>query len=199
MNPPYPLVGNGAPLTMECETLAALKPMISYKDMVIGGNVSPSPEEPIDLDDDDIELLGEDISVGLYDGSDLDSMQHDAIPLSAYTETNPPTDPFGPWVVVERRKRVSRSVNVKKHAVTESGWIPFKLVRGGLLISILIFADDLILFAKATSDQARLINEILEEFGDHSGHKVNRSKSQVFFSANTALGYSQTVSSFLGI
>ncbi|KAK8618128.1 hypothetical protein V6N13_115999 [Hibiscus sabdariffa] len=110
MNPPYPLVGNGAPLTMECETLAALKPMISYKDMVIGGNVSPSPEEPIDLDDDDIELLGEDIS------SDLDSMQHDAIPLSAYTETNPPTDPFGPWVVVERRKRVSRSVNVKKHA-----------------------------------------------------------------------------------
>ncbi|KAK8494201.1 hypothetical protein V6N11_050155 [Hibiscus sabdariffa] len=53
---------------MECESLAALKPVLSYKDMVTGGNVSPQHDKLIDLDDDDTELFEEDISVGFSDG-----------------------------------------------------------------------------------------------------------------------------------
>ncbi|KAK8533029.1 hypothetical protein V6N12_076310 [Hibiscus sabdariffa] len=52
--------------------------------------------------------------------SDIDSMQHDAIPPSTYTETNLPADPFGPWMVVGRRKHISRSVNAVKHAAVHS-------------------------------------------------------------------------------
>ncbi|KAK8491000.1 hypothetical protein V6N13_139787 [Hibiscus sabdariffa] len=58
---PYPLAGSGVPSAMECEPIVAPKPVISYKDMITGGNVSPSLDESIDLDDDDIELLEEDI------------------------------------------------------------------------------------------------------------------------------------------
>ncbi|KAK8533030.1 hypothetical protein V6N12_076311 [Hibiscus sabdariffa] len=59
---------------MECESIVAPKPVISYKDMIIGGNVSPSLDESIDLDDDDIELLEEDIFVGLFDEWHLETV-----------------------------------------------------------------------------------------------------------------------------
>ncbi|KAK8659561.1 hypothetical protein V6N13_029761 [Hibiscus sabdariffa] len=82
---------------MECESLAALKPVLSYKDMVTGGNVSPQHDKLIDLDDDDTELFEEDISetcpkLHPSTQSDTDSMQHDVIPPLANAETNPPVD-----------------------------------------------------------------------------------------------------------
>ncbi|KAK8561554.1 hypothetical protein V6N12_048620 [Hibiscus sabdariffa] len=45
--------------------------------------------------------------------------------------------------------------------------------------------DDLILYAKATLDQAQVISSILANFGQYSGHRVNLRKSQIYFSPNT--------------
>ena len=50
--------------------------------------------------------------------------------------------------------------------------------------SHLFFADDLLLFAEASSAQAFFINSVLEEFCLSSGAMVNKSKTQVYFSKN---------------
>ena len=52
--------------------------------------------------------------------------------------------------------------------------------------SHLFFADDLILFAKATKSQARVLRHTLCEFCNISGQRVSLSKSQVFVSPNTS-------------
>ncbi|KAK8568712.1 hypothetical protein V6N12_007255 [Hibiscus sabdariffa] len=51
-----------------------------------------------------------------------------------------------------------------RQAVDNGLWEPFQLVRGGLLVSLLLFADDLILYAKATMAQAELIDKTLYDF-----------------------------------
>ncbi|KAK9011773.1 hypothetical protein V6N11_039855 [Hibiscus sabdariffa] len=61
------------------------------------------------------------------------------------------------------------------------------MVRNGLPLSHLCFADDLVLYAKADVGQARVIKDILEVFCEHSGHRVSAQKSQVYFPPNTDL------------
>ena len=61
-------------------------------------------------------------------------------------------------------------------------WEPIKLSRDGPALSHLYFADDLILFAKATTEQVQVIKGALDIFCKSSGQKVNFSKSCVFFS-----------------
>lgn len=56
----------------------------------------------------------------------------------------------------------------------------------GTLQSHLFFADDLLLLAKASSEQAFFINLVLEEFCLSSSVKVKKSKTQVYFSKNVS-------------
>jgi hypothetical protein len=60
----------------------------------------------------------------------------------------------------------------------------------------LLFADDLIIFAKATSSEATVITSCLHKYCIWSGQKVNNGKSSVLFSKNTSPA---SISSVLGI
>ncbi|KAL4326217.1 hypothetical protein GQ457_11G022370 [Hibiscus cannabinus] len=80
-----------------------------------------------------------------------------------------------------------------------ASWHPFRLIQGGFLISHIFFADDLILYAKTIVDQVVSINHILVDFGYFSGHKVNKLKSQVYFSPNTNAMMAHSVLTTLGI
>lgn len=64
-------------------------------------------------------------------------------------------------------------------------WKPLFFSRRGPVLSHLFFVDDLMLFFKDSRDQVVVVNNILETFYNFSGNKVNRNKSQVFFSLNT--------------
>lgn len=51
-------------------------------------------------------------------------------------------------------------------------------------VSHVSFADDLMLIAEASLDQALIIHDVLAEFCSKSSQKVNLQKSKVFFSKN---------------
>ena len=50
----------------------------------------------------------------------------------------------------------------------------------------LLFADESLLFCRATSDECRKIIDILEKYEGESGQKVNKNKTTIFFSKSTA-------------
>lgn len=53
----------------------------------------------------------------------------------------------------------------------------FILNLGGPLISHLLFADDLILFAETSQEQVNVLNNVLEGFYESSDQKINKDKT----------------------
>ncbi|WCJ37650.1 hypothetical protein M5689_018768 [Euphorbia peplus] len=70
-------------------------------------------------------------------------------------------------------------------------WKP--ITFGSVEISHLFFADDLLLFAKATSTQASVSQNLLQEFCVASGHQVSQSKSNIYFSPNILPGLKRDI------
>lgn len=66
-------------------------------------------------------------------------------------------------------------------------WKPIYASRGGPKLSNLFFADDIILFAEASIDQAMVVKTCLDKLCAASGQKVSLNKSCVYFSNNTSL------------
>jgi hypothetical protein len=60
-----------------------------------------------------------------------------------------------------------------------------KTSQQGPTFSHIFFADDLVLFAKATRANCTTINKVLNIFCQASGQKINTSKSRVYMPANT--------------
>ena len=66
----------------------------------------------------------------------------------------------------------------------DGDWFPIKASRGNLEISHLFFADDLILFAKASEECNVVIRDVLDRFCAESGQKVSFDNSRIYFSRN---------------
>lgn len=65
-------------------------------------------------------------------------------------------------------------------------WDPITASRWGIAFSHLFFADDLMLFAKADRKNCMAMRDALDTFCALSGQKINKEKSQVFFSPNVS-------------
>ena len=75
-----------------------------------------------------------------------------------------------------------------KTAVDVGKWKPVKASGSGPPISHLFFADDLILFAKANCEQAKILKKCLDHFCNLSGQAVIYDKSVLHCSPNTPNG-----------
>ena len=93
-------------------------------------------------------------------------------------------------------KRLSHLISM---AVSHNLWEPICLSRRDPKISHLCFADDLVLFTKASLEQLSVIKGILDIFCISSGQKVNLTKSCVFFSKNIHITTILELSSALGV
>ena len=69
----------------------------------------------------------------------------------------------------------------------------------GFRISNLMFADDCLIFARASSVAARNIFRVLSNFGHASGQRINFNKSTIYFSNNVHHIVKQDISCILGI
>nr|KYP70388.1 hypothetical protein KK1_009604 [Cajanus cajan] len=93
-------------------------------------------------------------------------------------------------------KRLSLRISELLH---EGLWKPIQLSPGGLPLSHLFFADDILLFCQASEDQARLVAPLLEEFSRSSGLRVNLTKSKFVSSRRVSQRRIDTLEGLLGI
>lgn len=105
-------------------------------------------------------------------------------------------DPLSPYLFIICMEVLCLDIT---RAVEESNWKPISLSRAGPKLSHLLFADDLILFGKATRDTANSINEVLSNFSNRSGQKISFTKSKIVFSKNTSPDLCNEISIILNI
>ena len=100
-------------------------------------------------------------------------------------------DPVSFYIFVLCMERLGHIIN----KVASGGeWKPIKLSRLGPPLSHLFFADDLILFTKASVEQLKVVLDCLNLFMDCSGQKVNYQKSQLFVSKNVDINLTRQLS-----
>lgn len=103
-----------------------------------------------------------------------------------YTDEFSPTrgvrqgDPISPYLFVLAMERLGHAISL---ASSSGEWKPIKMRRNGHL-SHLFFVDEFVLFGEASKENVRCIQKILKRFCVYSGHKVNPSKSKIYFSTN---------------
>nr|GMD60352.1 Retrovirus-related Pol polyprotein LINE-1 [Ipomoea batatas] len=68
--------------------------------------------------------------------------------------------------------------------VSVGAWKGIQLSASGPTLSHLCFANNLVLFSEASTDQVDVIRDCLDRFCEVSGQRFNISKSRVYFSKN---------------
>lgn len=85
------------------------------------------------------------------------------------------------------------------HAANTGGIKGFSLCRRGPELTHLLFADDRLLFCRATPEECGKILGILNCYEDALGQKVNKNKTVIFFSMSTPKGTRHEIKSTLGL
>jgi ribonuclease HI len=101
-------------------------------------------------------------------------------------------DPLSPFLFILGTEVISRLL-LRQESSDLKG---IRIARNCAAVSHLLFADDLILFAKVTSMEAVALKSCLDKYCCWSGQAINCSKSSIHFSKNTI---SSTITSINGI
>ena len=75
----------------------------------------------------------------------------------------------------------------------------YSLCRQGPKLTHMFFADDSLLFCRATMKECGKVLEILDMYEGASGKKVNRSKTTLFFSKHTSTDIKHDIKVALGV
>ena len=68
-------------------------------------------------------------------------------------------DPLSPYIFILCIEQLSHGIT---QAMRDGNWKPIRLAKHGTPLTHLFFADDLLLFAEASLDQANTIDVVLE-------------------------------------
>jgi hypothetical protein len=103
-------------------------------------------------------------------------------------------DPLSPFLFILGIEVISRLLFRSESQDLLKG---IKIAKNCSPISHILFADDLILFAKATSSEANILRLVLNCYCSWSGQAINDSKSSIHFSKNMAPTIIASISSIL--
>lgn len=91
-------------------------------------------------------------------------------------------DPLSPYLYI-------LTANVLSCLITEvaiaNQWEGIRISKNSSPITHLFYADDSLLFMKATTEQFERVKIIIDKFNTWSGQRINHSKSTLIFSPNT--------------
>ena len=87
-------------------------------------------------------------------------------------------DPLSQYIFVVCMERLSELI---EEEVRRGDWRPIQASRGGPKLASLFFADDIILFAEATSEQAHLTKSCLDKFCQVLDRKLALQSPQFIF------------------
>ena len=73
------------------------------------------------------------------------------------------------------------------------------ICRNGPRVSHLFFVDDSVLFCRAKEEECQKILDILAIYERGLGQKINRDKTNIFFSLNTLQATQVRIQQFLGV
>lgn len=90
-------------------------------------------------------------------------------------------DPLSPYLFVLCMDKLTHLITEE---VDKGTWVPLKTGRRRPYISHLMFADDLLLFGKATEKHMRCVLSTLQKFSSCSGQVVSLEKTTMMFSKN---------------
>ncbi|XP_030930993.1 uncharacterized protein LOC115956857 [Quercus lobata] len=105
-------------------------------------------------------------------------------------------DPLSPYLFLLCSKGLNRML---QRAAAEDGIRGFSLCRRGPKISHLFFADDSLLFCRASLEDLQVIQNILSLYEKASGQKLNREKTIIFFSKAVHGDTKNQLSNFLQV
>ena len=105
-------------------------------------------------------------------------------------------DPLSPYLFLLCSEGLNRMLQKAAHNDQTRG---FSLCKNGPKILTLFFADDSLLFCRATMSNLQAIRAILSLYERASGQKLNREKTSIFFSKATSEGTREEISNFLGV
>ena len=123
----------------------------------------------------------------LFNGSSLDSI----LPSRRIRQG----EPLSPSIFILCVDYLSQLI---KEKCNNKMWSPVKASRSGPAFLHLMFADDLVLFAKADLLNCSSIRDVLDEFCAVSGQTISESKSRVYFSPNVDQDSRESLSDILG-
>ena len=117
------------------------------------------------------------------------------------TETFSPTrgirqgDPLSPYLFLLCAEGLSALL---RRGEAEFMFRGVAVCRGGPRVTHLLFADDCMLFFRATSEECRTVLNILDQYEAASGQKLNNEKTSIFFSANTSTESKEEIRNLMG-
>lgn len=105
-------------------------------------------------------------------------------------------DPLSPYLYILCTEGLSQLI---KRAINQHKLHGYKASRGGPAISHLFFADDSLLFCRATVEECRQLKEILNLYQKSSGQEVNYDKYAIAFSKGISSTEQQQLKDVMGI
>ena len=104
-------------------------------------------------------------------------------------------DLFSSYIFVLCVERLSHRNN---SAAAAGDWQLIRLAHSSTPLTHLFFVDDFLLLAEANIEQAEVINMVLDNFCQSLEAKVNKTKSQVFFSKNISAQITKRIGAAFG-
>uniref|UniRef100_A0A5B7BN08 Reverse transcriptase domain-containing protein n=1 Tax=Davidia involucrata TaxID=16924 RepID=A0A5B7BN08_DAVIN len=105
-------------------------------------------------------------------------------------------DPLSPYLFILCAEAFSALLRKSENENKIHG---ISVARNAPRVSHLFFADDSLLFANATENQASEISRIISMYGAASGQQVNFEKSAISFSANVTADRREQIKQILGV
>ena len=105
-------------------------------------------------------------------------------------------DPLSPFLFLLCTEGLNGLIN----QASEHGHIKgYPLCRNSPRLTHLLFADDSLLFCKATIEECQRVLDVLEVYGRCLGQQINRSKTTIFFNKSTSDDIRNQIKLALGV